>query len=644
MRCISNSKTGWVGLMAFGLLVLSQLSHADQPAGVSWKILEAASSGRLSKGPTKGGDTKLKVELKRDKNQTTRLLVIFRNCGEDPAIVGQPMQNLESFILGKDSSPIYVTNWVNPGPRWRLCPKSDAILLSDKAQTIELELDFLRSVSVNEGMSPKLDMDVFQVSTNDLSLFQTVAELARNFRNKPADGKVPLSVHYRLLNDTWSLGSYDVVYGSPANGGKGTSDYVNLAASLPVLPEAYTRKIDIPAVTTYDYNRSVKTAMDNAVARGSSNEGDQFCYPETTPISTTPIGWALSAGVSHAISGRFSTKWTSDHSLHSGFGFIAAVYKATTGTLLGSAWVQANGRWTVNIPNSAGFSTGQQIQVRYLSNNDYFAPQNQAEKTYWWYDPLWTVNNPEFNVGHRYADTDGGTYNGVGELVDNAMTMWSRLYWDAEINPVDTTPIKFYFPNTWENCGGDSPWSCASGNQLWLIAAHGVLGDVVNHEMAHVLNNKFWSNKRPAGSGGAHNLNQCYPTRLGMALREGFANFIAAWVGYPNRNVADGGFTASRWNLGWDAEQRTAPPNCTNGWQNEVWVARTFWDMHDTRADGNDILWFNHPGAVISLYLGNGIANNGDARDMRFYETIYRNAASSGHQDFITDIFEQNRH
>jgi hypothetical protein len=29
---------------------------------------------------------------------------------------------------------------------------------------------------------------------------------------------------------------------------------------------------------------------------------------------------------------------------------------------------------------------------------------------------------------------------------------------------------------------------------------------------------------------------------------------------------------------------------------------------------------------------------------MTFYGTIYRNAASPGHQGFITDIFDQNRH
>jgi len=39
-------------------------------------------------------------------------------------------------------------------------------------------------------------------------------------------------------------------------------------------------------------------------------------------------------------------------------------------------------------------------------------------------------------------------------------------------------------------------------------------------------------------------------------------------------------------------------------------------------------------GAVPALYLGIAVASDGDARDMRFYAAIYRNAASPGHQTF----------
>jgi len=219
----------------------------------------------------------------------------------------------------------------------------------------------------------------------------------------------------------------------------------------------------------------------------------------------------------------------------------------------------------------------------------------------------------------------------------------SRLYRNGGINPVRSSPINLIAPNTGLACGGTSPWSCANGGNIWLIAAHAAQAQVVSHELGHQLNFKFWDDKRPANNGGSHSLNGCYPGREGMTLFEGFADFLAGWVGYPGRNVADGGFGSGRWTLGWDLEDRDAPPNCTNGWENEVWVARTFWDLHDTRSDGNDVLWFNSLGAVPPLYLGNGVATNGDYRDVRYYEDIYRNAASPGHQVYISDIFDQNR-
>lgn len=649
MRDFSQKRYWPVKLAAISLLACSQFTHADQPSGVSWKVLEAAKSGIAQLGATPGGDSRLIVQFNAwDLKQTSPLLVLFRNCGEDPAVGGKPMLNFEAYMAGKETSPVYNKDWRAPTPRWRMCPESDALLINPNDTVLQqafFNVDFLRLP--NEGMSPHVDVDVYRVSPTDLKLWPTVEELTRHFRNKPSDAQVPLTLHYRLAQGNWVMGTYDEIYGKPGvsliRGGKPTGDYVKFASVLPIDSESFRRKFKIPDKTEFDNLESIKIAMENAKFFGSAGEGEQICYPETPLVAASPVPKLL-AGFSHSITGRFSTKWTTDHSLHPGFGFRVEVYRAGTSTLLGSSWVEANGLWAVNIPDSAGFLTGQQINVDYRSYNSYYAPQNQAGNKYWWIDPVWTVSATTFDVGHRYADTDGGTYNGVGELVDNAMTMWSRLYWDAGINPVAATPIRFFFPNTWDNCGGSSPWSCALGNDIWLIADHGVQGDVVNHEMAHVLNNKFWQNKRPAGSGGSHNLNTCYPTRLGMTLREGFADFMAAWVGYPTRNVADGGFNSGRWALGWDAEQRTTPPNCTNGWENEVWVARTFWDLHDTRSDGDDILWFNHPGAVISLYLGNGILNDGDARDMRFYESIYQGAASAGHAGFITDIFDQNHH
>lgn len=48
-------------------------------------------------------------------------------------------------------------------------------------------------------------------------------------------------------------------------------------------------------------------------------------------------------------------------------------------------------------------------------------------------------------------------------------------------------------------------------------------------------------------------------------------------------------------------------------------------------------------GAVIKLYLGNGESKHGEAIDKRDFQLIYGNAASSGHEEFIFDIFKQNR-
>lgn len=639
------------GLLALGLLVSSQAGFADQPKAVSWEIVDWSGSELVQRGNTPGGDVRLFVKFGLwDEKQRNPLLVIFRNCGEDPEVQGKPLLNFErymaAFKAGKNISPEYNKEWKAPSARWRICPKSDAVLVSNSSRIPaigEFEVDFLRYA--NEGMSPHLDMAVYEVSAADLKLWETVEELARQYRNKEPDAIVPLTAHFRLKKGFWTLGSYPEIYGSPGRNPirvlARTGDFEKVANNLPVNLEGFRNIREIAADTNYDKLESIKTAMKMAVEQGSGQEGDQICYPENPRTINSEV---VSLADSHVISGRFSTKWTTDHSLHPGFGFMVEVYRPGSSNRLGWGWVEWDGTWRVGIPTTAGFATGQQLRVYYRSYNSYYAPQNQSNNKYSWVDPTWTVTSTNFNVGHRFADTDGGTYNGVGELVDAAMNMWSRLYWDGGINPVGSSPIRFFYPNTWNNCGGSSPWSCASGNDLWLIASHGTQGDVVNHEMAHVLNNKFWSNKRPAGSGGSHSLNTCYPTRLGMALREGFANFMAAWVGYPNRSVAEGGFNSGRWALGWDAESRNSPPNCSNGWENEVWVARTFWDLHDTRADGDDILWFINKGAVPALYLGNGIANDGDARDMRFYETIYRNAASSGHQGFITDIFEQNRH
>ncbi|MDO8595505.1 MAG: hypothetical protein Q7R45_02665, partial [Sulfuricaulis sp.] len=175
--------------------------------------------------------------------------------------------------------------------------------------------------------------------------------------------------------------------------------------------------------------------------------------------------------------------------------------------------------------------------------------------------------------------------------------------------------------------GSGNPWSCASvGGEIWLIAAH-TDNFTVQHELAHQLNNEYWNNERPPGAGGSHVLSNCYNT--GLALREGFANAVPHWVldGENSSNPGAGGF------------QLESPDKATicNGDTNETWVAGTFWDLLDRHGDDKDILWFNNAVEVFSIYLNKGVKNG-----MKNYRQDYRDAASSGHQTYIDDIYKNN--
>jgi hypothetical protein len=654
-RIFSQITLAFFAVLAL-LLAQSINAGADQPRTLGWEIIKGALNGTYIGGTQPGGDDQVLVELFAASRELLEmkvpLLVVFPGCTEDPKIAGRPVLNLNEIINRKATSPQYA-EYRDPGPRWRMCPERNALLLMPgQGVQLILNVDFLRAV--NEGMRLELPGKVYQLTEQDLKLADGDADkLSQMMTGRHPIGSIVIDLFYRLtVKLTWIRGDYAKIFGAPLRGileARSTGDYTANDDILPVVVLNYRRDMRLPGSFKDDGGARMKKLLEIMINQGSGQAGQEFCFEEEfyVPLDLQSEGIVTAASYSHVITGMFSTKWSSDHSLHPGFGFSVEAWTNETGSWarLAAGWVQSNGTWQLNIDSALGYQ-GKHLRVLYRSYNGYYAPQNQDGNKYSWKDPDRYNIPSSYYVGHRYADTDGGLYNGVGELVEAAMYMWSRLYWDAGVNPVPSSPIKFYFPNTWYDCGDGSgvPWSCANtSGEIWLIASHGVQADVVTHEMGHQLNNKYWGNKRPAGSGGSHTLTGCYSTRLGMALREGFANFIPAWVGYPGRNVADGGFSSGRWALEYDAESHLSPPNCANGWENEVWVARTFWDLHDTRSDNDDILWFIHRGAVIALYLSNGIANDGDARDMRYYETIYRNAATPGHEGFITDIFEQNR-
>ncbi len=647
----------WVSIVA--LAFSSGTAFAFQAQGVAWGVAKS-SKGKFRPGLTPAGDDKVMIKLfaASKEFEETPLLVVFPGCDEDPKAAGRPVWNLERIIIGRAENPEYNTKWVEPEPRWRVCAQNGAVLLRRPGASarIKLRVDFLRPVS--ENLSPRLRGFVYQVDRDLLRKVRSPERLAQMLAREQPVSDLIVDLYYRTDAERrqWFRGTYGEVFGMGDKPEQPevrpvTGDYQKMEEELPVVVSDFRRNIPIPYIEEDGGYSLLKDTVGWAREIGSGRAGDQVCSQDDDFAGREIVARDIDLAGTFNLSGTFSTKWT-DHSLHPGWGFRVEAWtqEGSAWRMLASDWVQSNGTWSLYVNDA--YYTGAHLRMVYRSYNDYYKPQDQNGNTYSWRDPDQYGISESFNAGHRYADCDGGDFNGVGELVDAAMYTWSRLYWIGGIDPVHPPgspggPINFHYPNTWNDCVGGSgpPWSCSANGSpdIWLIAAHGTRAQVVTHEMGHQLQNKFWGWKQPAGAGGAHGSGSCYPARLGMALSEGFANFLPGWVGYPNRNVAEGGFATGRWDA-LELESRNSPPNCANGWENELWVARTFWDLHDTRTDGDDILWFNHRGAVPAIYLANGVASHGDAREMRYYEDIYRAAASAGHQGFITDIFEQNRH
>ncbi len=626
-------------------------AQGHEPQVIEFKVQKSKKSGTIRTGEQPEGDARVRVELfplKEERESTDWILVVFPGMSIDQEIGGRPVANLKEIIEKKGVSPIY-GDWENPGPLWHAYSNTVNILMPPgKSGFFDVFVDFLRVE--DKGVSPRLLGKAYIVEESHVLALKKSPELiAQLVQNNSPDAEFVVDLYFRIKGTKWIAGTFEDIFGTPSKderNGQSTGDYDKYSEKLPVFVNDYRSNLPLPGDFQDDGGRRFEETLSSVYKQGSGEAGQENCEKEDQLLTPLPKSSNRSLSPSHTLSGIFSTKWASDHALHPGFAWQVEAWTNETGSwqLLASDWVQSDGTWVLQVDSSKEYR-GEQLRMYYKAYNTYFEPQNQAGNKYTWRDPDQTKIGSSFYAGHRFADTDGDAANGLGDLYDAGARLWSRLYWDGGINPVPASPLKLYYPNTWDNCGGSAPWSCANtSGEIWLIAAHGTQAPVVVHELSHQLNNKFWDNKRPAGAGGAHSLNTCYPAKLGMALREGFADFVPGWVGYMGRNVAEGGFNSTQWNLGYDLESRISPPSCTNGWENELWVARVFWDLHDTRSDGDDLLWFNHKGAVIALYLSNGIANDGDARDMRDYENVYRGAASAGHQGFISDIFNQNRH
>jgi hypothetical protein len=318
-----------LAVLGAGLLTAAT-AGAEQPRAAFWRLVEAAEGGLLEFGPNPGGDTQILIGLLplRDLAKLP-LLVVFPGCGEDPATPNRPILNLEA-VLQHGAEPEY-GKAADQGPRWRLCPDECAVLLwPGQAGELELALDFLARFS--GGLSPRLEGEVHILSEEDLRNVvpgrNPAPQLAKLVGRRSPAASVVVDLHYQVdaEKQAFQLGSWHQVYGKPDKNplsGRGTRDYLQGAEQLPVDLLSFRAAMPIPRQTEDDGGRRFRRTLRRVLRKGSGLVGDKVCYREPyrvqLPLGGVFLQQALLAN--YSLSGRFSTRWTSDHSLHPGFGF-----------------------------------------------------------------------------------------------------------------------------------------------------------------------------------------------------------------------------------------------------------------------------------------------------------------------------------
>jgi hypothetical protein len=364
--------------------------------------------------------------------------------------------------------------------------------------------------------------------------------------------------------------------------------------------------------------------------------GEPIFHPIPHPIFPRPTGdlgaervegFSLTPGANLAglfsafsnlvISGHMSTKYD-DGSFHAAWGWVVTAWQNqqvgpfTFYLPLGWTYVNGDASWSIPLANA---QTSSQVYVEYQPANRFVQLQDPNSNVYTWGD-WWTLHGQDTDIGSRFADlSSSGDLPGIDKLYEGATDEWVKFY-DNGMNALRDQPIQVTYPNSLAsghcventNASGQSvaayAWSCSewSDGKIWIIPQHADKS-VVQHEIAHSINSYYWNGHLSNGAGGAHSLTGCY--NGGLALTEGFADFIAYWVQFgPSLAQAE----ASYFNT--DIEGYNGD-SCSSGDINEMRVAATMWDMYDTHNDGPDA---NHmdgwnyiaQSAVPSLYLNNG--------------------------------------
>ena len=357
----------------------------------------------------------------------------------------------------------------------------------------------------------------------------------------------------------------------------------------------------------------------------SSEPQNHFLSPQATLNGVT-------------IKGRMSLRVASN-SYKAAWGWVVRAWQNVGGiwVFLGWTYVNSDGSWQLSLATAL---PGVSVRVEYQTKNRFVSIQDASGNPYTWGDN-WKLTGSITDIGSRYADlTSNGDLPAVDRLYAGATQIWVKFY-NTGMNALRDQPIQVFFPNTLSsgkciNNDGSGPyaWSCSywGDGKIYIIPAHGS-ESVVQHEIGHSINSFYWHGDMPPGAGGTHNLWDCYTN--GLALTEGFANFLTYWTQFDRGNAAP---VAPYFSMNLE----NIPSGVCANQTAEMRVAATFWDLYDTHAESSsssagDGLHYINLGAPIALYL------NTKKNAMSDYLPVVQSGQSSSWQNEFSRLFRLNK-